>query len=733
MQSSQFQDGLASVGRTVGRKDVNVVFGGTQAYTDGKTIHLPALAHDATVNPHQANVIRGFRTHEAIHVRVTDTSTGMWELIQQASLSYPRIKDVTNAIEDVRVEGAAVAEYAGAAIELSALAVESSASQAASLEAVAKQHNVTPEVVVRTMLPPEVQVAHVISSMGRRLVGVAKGIDDPLLNLIDPKWLQFGKAWAEEAARLDNGMRDGSLNEEEGRKGTQASLDLATRLCAAIAEAQQQQPQPPQGEGEGKGEGKDGDSSKPGSKPSKSKGQPGKGEASGQGDGQGEGGEAGEGEGSGAGAGEAGGQGDSSGAGGGEAPGQGGEGGESGSTNISSGAPGGGAGGVSAGGSASAPEMTPEQIEALLEELRSAGESAVESAAGEANSTAAPSPAGEPRVVQADSRTVVWLPLAESLGYKNSCGGFHRYERDIANAKAAESGNASLARTKPGVVDKLLSSTTAEQATIRRILERELQAMKDRRWQSGYESGRLPSHRVVDAMAGVGRAYQQREDGRDMDTLIHLAIDASGSMSGGLMEEAQAMTVALCGALERGGADLEVSTWDGRIANASDSEAVYDKVRQVMASATEGVRIDGAWCVLTEVKGIKDRLSSERVRKALAAMTRLPDGGTPLPQATRAVLQRVAKARHAKKIVIVMSDGQPDDKGMANLLMPNLWKYAEKQGIHLLGVGFGSGASKLNAYFKNYAWAGSGDSYRTVMTQLAKHIAKESRVGRRAA
>jgi hypothetical protein len=97
------------------------------------------------------------------------------------------------------------------------------------------------------------------------------------------------------------------------------------------------------------------------------------------------------------------------------------------------------------------------------------------------------------------------------------------------------------------------------------------------------------------------------------------------------------------------------------------------------------------------------------------------------------VLQRVAKAKHAKKIVIVMSDGIPDSPGIASPMMKNLETYAEKQGIHLLGVGFGGNARKLKAYFKNYAWAGAGDSYRTVMTQLAKHIAKESRRGSRAA
>ena len=40
MQASNFQDALASVARTVGRKSAAVVFGGTNAYTDGDTIHL---------------------------------------------------------------------------------------------------------------------------------------------------------------------------------------------------------------------------------------------------------------------------------------------------------------------------------------------------------------------------------------------------------------------------------------------------------------------------------------------------------------------------------------------------------------------------------------------------------------------------------------------------------------------------------------------------------------------
>ena len=301
MQASNFQDALASVARTVGRKSAAVVFGGTNAYTDGDTIHLPALPPTALVSQHHSNVIRGFRTHEAMHVRITDSSPEFWKSLDDSPCKHPYLKDATNAIEDVRIEHAAVDEYSGAAVELAALAQECTASNTKRIEGMAAKTGTTVAQFVQANVPPIVQVAHVVNVLGRRAVGIQAEDEDSLLPHIGPELLEIGQRLAAEAARLDTGMRSGTLDEAASRKATTDSLRLAERMCDEVEawEKQAGNPkQPPQG-GEPE-EGEEGEHQGPegnpiGRKPSQKDKPSGQGREAGegeQGEGEGDGGEA---------------------------------------------------------------------------------------------------------------------------------------------------------------------------------------------------------------------------------------------------------------------------------------------------------------------------------------------------------------------------------------------------------------------------------------------------------
>ena len=62
---------LPLVASVLGRKyGVKVEMGGADAYTDGKTIHLPAMPSE--VPDTLLAMVRGFLDHEAGHVRDTD-------------------------------------------------------------------------------------------------------------------------------------------------------------------------------------------------------------------------------------------------------------------------------------------------------------------------------------------------------------------------------------------------------------------------------------------------------------------------------------------------------------------------------------------------------------------------------------------------------------------------------------------------------------------------------------
>ena len=84
---------------------VTVEIGGSEAYTDGKTIHLPALPLD--FEPELIIMIRGFTDHESAHIRETD-----FETLRKANLT-PFQHNLFNILEDWRVEERLSARYPG--------------------------------------------------------------------------------------------------------------------------------------------------------------------------------------------------------------------------------------------------------------------------------------------------------------------------------------------------------------------------------------------------------------------------------------------------------------------------------------------------------------------------------------------------------------------------------------------------------------------------------------------
>lgn len=75
---------------------VKVEIAGSEAYTDGRTIHIPSISleHNEDILP----LIRGYIDHEAGHIRYTD-----FEELRSANLD-PFTHSIWNALEDCRIE-----------------------------------------------------------------------------------------------------------------------------------------------------------------------------------------------------------------------------------------------------------------------------------------------------------------------------------------------------------------------------------------------------------------------------------------------------------------------------------------------------------------------------------------------------------------------------------------------------------------------------------------------------
>jgi myosin heavy subunit len=90
------------------RFDVKIIFDGTNAFTDGKEIHLPNLL---TLTIKEIDLLYGILLHEVGHVRHT-LFAGM-DSYYERSTTYNQIL-LSNAIEDARVENKLMQEFGGA-------------------------------------------------------------------------------------------------------------------------------------------------------------------------------------------------------------------------------------------------------------------------------------------------------------------------------------------------------------------------------------------------------------------------------------------------------------------------------------------------------------------------------------------------------------------------------------------------------------------------------------------
>lgn len=114
-----FQAFAQRYAQTMARGGVNVTFGGTLAYTDGKHINLPAHPSGTLISLHQENVYHGYLDHEIGHIRHTDFGTIVLDRKKDPLGAYLR-----NLIEDVRIENAQIEDYPGTRFYLDTLCRE---------------------------------------------------------------------------------------------------------------------------------------------------------------------------------------------------------------------------------------------------------------------------------------------------------------------------------------------------------------------------------------------------------------------------------------------------------------------------------------------------------------------------------------------------------------------------------------------------------------------------------
>ena len=98
---------------------VSVTIGGRTAYTNGKTINVPALKPDAVAD--YKDVLFGYIAHEGAHVRHTD-----FDLLVSTLQALPKsvvafVQGMTNVLEDARIEREFINKWVGTQFTLNAI------------------------------------------------------------------------------------------------------------------------------------------------------------------------------------------------------------------------------------------------------------------------------------------------------------------------------------------------------------------------------------------------------------------------------------------------------------------------------------------------------------------------------------------------------------------------------------------------------------------------------------
>ena len=159
--------------------------------------------------------------------------------------------------------------------------------------------------------------------------------------------------------------------------------------------------------------------------------------------------------------------------------------------------------------------------------------------------------------------------------------------------------------------------------------------------------GKLHTKSLYRVAVGNPRLFLRNSDKRDTDTAVHILLDASGSMLGKRIELAGDACYAVARALESiRGVSVGISVFP------------TDVFRGVFPLVRHDERVPDTF----DIEG---------------------DGGTPLTEALWWALQQLALRKEPRKVLLVLSDGQPEDRGSAT----EAFAVLKAAGIECFGIG----------------------------------------------
>ena len=248
--AAEFEDATRTVVRTLGKNfDLDIIFAGEGAKTDGNIVTLPAQDPTKQMTKKQYAVGQGFANHETMHNLCTDLKHFTGELGRLKKEGKKLAASCANAIEDVRIERAAARLYPGIPSQIS-----STADYAAQKFLEDYLEN-DPDIVkdFKRIGPLA------ITWRGRQRIGYTSPYIDKCLSHLSPEMTAQLDKWCDMIENLETGATgpgefDQAKSFDGGRKGVQLA-ELLAREIEETDDEDEEEP-PPQG-GDGSGDGDD--------------------------------------------------------------------------------------------------------------------------------------------------------------------------------------------------------------------------------------------------------------------------------------------------------------------------------------------------------------------------------------------------------------------------------------------------------------------------------------------
>jgi nitric oxide reductase activation protein len=227
----------------------------------------------------------------------------------------------------------------------------------------------------------------------------------------------------------------------------------------------------------------------------------------------------------------------------------------------------------------------------------------------------------------------------------------------------------------------------------------------------GVRQGRDLSERMlVDSYCALrsgetpDRAYYDRDDQFDTSMAAAVVLDESSSM-GGLLKDATRMLMAITEPLDSLGVKTQVSGF--RNGNYGD----YDSYRGPRDGyGKEYHRYHG---VRNDVfKGFDERFQSVKWRFA----NTIAEGSTPMADGIQFALDALNTRREAYRVLFVITDGCPD--GGHEPVIRRQIRLAKEAGIHVIGVGIGSGACYVTDLFPDYVYGEASELPKQLVAKM---------------